>query len=82
MFPLIPPSLLPTQTDGEESDKCSHTALKNGHTIPINCSGIVNLVHLEDEPGKRLSLKKAVPFEEPKKFQGEGRLVVGGMAVV
>lgn len=57
------------EQDGEESDKCSHTALKNGHTIPINCSGIVNLVHLEDEPGKRLSLKKAVPFEEPKKFQ-------------
>ncbi|XP_066494980.1 phosphatase and actin regulator 4 isoform X2 [Tiliqua scincoides] len=57
------------EQDGEESDKCSHPALKNGHTIPIDCTGIVNLAHLEEEPGKRLSLKKAVPFEEPKKLQ-------------
>ncbi|XP_061452268.1 phosphatase and actin regulator 4 isoform X2 [Rhineura floridana] len=58
------------EQDGEEPDKFSHTALKNGHTIPIDCSGIVNLTHLEEETGKRSSLKKPVPFEEPKTLQG------------
>ncbi|KAJ6663456.1 hypothetical protein lerEdw1_009535, partial [Lerista edwardsae] len=58
------------EQDGDTSDKCGHTTLKNGHTIPIDCSGIVSLAHLEEEPGRRLSLKKAFPVEEPKKLQG------------
>ncbi|XP_060640264.2 phosphatase and actin regulator 4 isoform X1 [Anolis sagrei] len=61
---------LEQETDGEEPDKLNHTSLKNGHTIPIDCSGIVNLAHLEEETGKRASLKKPIPPEEPKKLQG------------
>nr|XP_028594543.1 phosphatase and actin regulator 4 isoform X2 [Podarcis muralis] len=58
------------EQDEEEPDKLSHDALKNGHTIPIDGSGIVNLAHLEEETGKRTSLKKPVPLEELKKSQG------------
>nr|XP_056702687.1 phosphatase and actin regulator 4 [Euleptes europaea] len=58
------------EQDGEEPDKIGHTALKNGHTVPIDCSGITGLSHLEEEPGKRSSLKKPGPSEEPKKSQG------------
>ncbi|XP_048357278.1 phosphatase and actin regulator 4 isoform X1 [Sphaerodactylus townsendi] len=58
------------EQDGEDPDKTSHTALKNGHTIPIDCSGVTGLSHLEEEPGKRSSLKKPVSLEEPKKSQG------------
>ncbi|KAM6428387.1 phosphatase and actin regulator 4 isoform 2-T2 [Liasis olivaceus] len=58
------------EQDGEEPDKLIHATLKNGHTIPIDYSGIVNLAHLEEETGKRLSLKKSSPPEEPKKLQG------------
>ncbi|XP_060113968.1 phosphatase and actin regulator 4 isoform X3 [Heteronotia binoei] len=57
-----------TSEDGEEPDKISHTALKNGHTIP--CSGIAGLGHLEEEPERKASLKKPVLPEEPKKSQG------------
>lgn len=64
---LTPHSL----TDGEEPDKLSHTALKNGHTVPISGSGISNLAHLEEEIEKRSSLKKPVPVEEPKKRPGK-----------
>ncbi|XP_070620548.1 phosphatase and actin regulator 4 isoform X2 [Erythrolamprus reginae] len=57
--------------DGEEDpEKLIHNTLKNGHTIPIDYSGIVNLTHLEEESGKRLTLKKSSPPEEPKKLQG------------
>ncbi|XP_026531888.1 phosphatase and actin regulator 4 isoform X3 [Notechis scutatus] len=59
-----------TSEDGEEPEKLIHATLKNGHTIPIDYSGIVNLTHLEEETGKRLSLKKSSPPEEPKKLQG------------
>ncbi|XP_039190216.1 phosphatase and actin regulator 4 isoform X4 [Crotalus tigris] len=59
-----------TSEDGEEPEKPIHATLKNGHTIPIDYSGIVNLAHLEEETGKRLSLKKSSPPEEPKKLQG------------
>ncbi|KAL8220411.1 UNVERIFIED_CONTAM: Phosphatase and actin regulator 4 [Gekko kuhli] len=59
------------EQDGEEPDKISHAALKNGHTVPIDCSGIAGLGHLEEEPGKKPSLKKPVPSEEPKKSQGD-----------
>ncbi|XP_067399358.1 phosphatase and actin regulator 4 isoform X4 [Emydura macquarii macquarii] len=59
-----------TSEDGEEPDKLSHTALKNGHTVPISGSGISNLAHLEEEIEKRSSLKKPVPVEEPKKRPG------------
>ncbi|XP_062996307.1 phosphatase and actin regulator 4 isoform X2 [Elgaria multicarinata webbii] len=58
------------EQDGEEQDKLSHTALKNGHTIPIDCSGIGSLGPLEEEAGKRSSLRKPVPAEEPKRWQG------------
>uniref|UniRef100_A0A8C5RXG7 Phosphatase and actin regulator 4 n=1 Tax=Laticauda laticaudata TaxID=8630 RepID=A0A8C5RXG7_LATLA len=58
------------EQDGEEPEKLIHATLKNGHTIPIDYSGIVNLTHLEEETGKRLSLKKSSPPEEPKKLQG------------
>ncbi|XP_015671452.1 phosphatase and actin regulator 4 [Protobothrops mucrosquamatus] len=58
------------EQDGEEPEKPIHATLKNGHTIPIDYSGIVNLAHLEEETGKRLSLKKSSPPEEPKKLQG------------
>ncbi|XP_054855162.1 phosphatase and actin regulator 4 isoform X2 [Eublepharis macularius] len=58
------------EQDGEEPDKITHMALKNGHTIPIDCSGITGLGHLEEEPGRRSSLKKTIPSEEPKKSQG------------
>ncbi|XP_077193343.1 phosphatase and actin regulator 4 isoform X3 [Paroedura picta] len=58
------------EQDGEEQDKISHTALKNGHTIPIDCSGIAGLGHVEEEPGRKSSLKKPIPLEEPKKSQG------------
>ncbi|XP_026558286.1 phosphatase and actin regulator 4 isoform X3 [Pseudonaja textilis] len=59
-----------TSEDGEEPEKLIHATLKNGHTIPIDYSGIVNLTHLEEETAKRLSLKKSSPPEEPKKLQG------------
>ncbi|KAH0631241.1 hypothetical protein JD844_005488 [Phrynosoma platyrhinos] len=59
-----------TSEDGEEPEKLSHTTLKNGHTIPIDCSGIDNLAHLEEETGKRASLKKPLPSEDLKKLQG------------
>ncbi|XP_042296755.1 phosphatase and actin regulator 4 isoform X2 [Sceloporus undulatus] len=58
------------EQDGEEPDKLSHTTLKNGHTIPIDCSGIDNLAHLEEEAGKRPSLKQPLPSEDLKKLQG------------
>ncbi|XP_070805672.1 phosphatase and actin regulator 4 isoform X1 [Pituophis catenifer annectens] len=58
------------EQDGEEPEKLIHATLKNGHTIPVDYSGIVNLTHLEEETGKRLSLKKSSPPEEPKKYQG------------
>ncbi|XP_063168491.1 phosphatase and actin regulator 4 isoform X2 [Candoia aspera] len=58
------------EQDGEEPDKLIHATLKNGHTVPIDYSGIVNLAHLEEETGKRLSLKKSSPPEEPKKLHG------------
>uniref|UniRef100_A0A8D0B6L1 Phosphatase and actin regulator 4 n=1 Tax=Salvator merianae TaxID=96440 RepID=A0A8D0B6L1_SALMN len=41
------------EQDGEEADKFSHTALKNGHTIPIDCTGIVSVAHLEEETVQR-----------------------------
>ncbi|XP_032083364.1 phosphatase and actin regulator 4 isoform X3 [Thamnophis elegans] len=59
-----------TSEDGEEPEKLIHATLKNGHTIPVDYSGIVSLTHLEEESGKRLSLKKSSPPEEPKKLQG------------
>ncbi|XP_013928271.1 PREDICTED: phosphatase and actin regulator 4 [Thamnophis sirtalis] len=58
------------EQDGEEPEKLIHATLKNGHTIPVDYSGIVSLTHLEEESGKRLSLKKSSPPEEPKKLQG------------
>ncbi|XP_053123344.1 phosphatase and actin regulator 4 isoform X2 [Hemicordylus capensis] len=58
------------EQDGEDLEKGSHTTLKNGHTIPIDCAGIVSLTQLEEETGRRLSLKKPVPSEEPKRLQG------------
>ncbi|XP_062818375.1 phosphatase and actin regulator 4 isoform X2 [Anolis carolinensis] len=57
------------EQDGEDPDKFNHASLKNGHTIPID-SGMVNLAHLEEETGKRASLKKPIPSEEPKKLPG------------
>lgn len=68
LLPLLPSPPFP---DGEEPEKLIHATLKNGHTIPVDYSGIVNLTHLEEETGKRLSLKKSSPPEEPKKYQGE-----------
>ncbi|XP_019345782.2 phosphatase and actin regulator 4 isoform X2 [Alligator mississippiensis] len=59
-----------TSEDGEEPDKLGHTALKNGHTVPISGSGISDLDHLEEEVAKRTTLKKPVPAEEPKKRPG------------
>ncbi|XP_039367699.1 phosphatase and actin regulator 4 isoform X1 [Mauremys reevesii] len=58
------------EQDGEEPDKLSHAALKNGHTVPIGGSGMSNLAHLEEEVGKKSSLRKSVPVEEPKKRPG------------
>ncbi|XP_019368061.1 PREDICTED: phosphatase and actin regulator 4 isoform X3 [Gavialis gangeticus] len=59
-----------TSEDGEEPDKLGHTALKNGHTVPISGSGMSDLDHLEEEVAKRTTLKKPVPAEEPKKRPG------------
>ncbi|XP_073173415.1 phosphatase and actin regulator 4 isoform X3 [Lepidochelys kempii] len=55
------------EQDGEEPDKLSHTALKNGHTVPIGGSGVSNL---EEEVEKKSSLRKSVPVEEPNKRLG------------
>uniref|UniRef100_A0A7M4FSJ1 Phosphatase and actin regulator 4 n=2 Tax=Crocodylus porosus TaxID=8502 RepID=A0A7M4FSJ1_CROPO len=58
------------EQDGEEPDKLGHTALKNGHTVPISGSGMSDLDHLEEDVAKRTTLKKPVPAEEPKKRPG------------
>ncbi|XP_044291051.1 phosphatase and actin regulator 4 isoform X2 [Varanus komodoensis] len=58
-----------TSEEGEESDKSSHTTLKNGHTVPIDCSGIGNLEHQEEETEKGSRLNPE-PVDEPKKWQG------------
>ncbi|NXT60324.1 PHAR4 regulator, partial [Chaetops frenatus] len=52
---------------GEEPEKLSPPALKNGHTVPIGGPGGCNLPSQEEETTKPSSLRKPVPVEEPKR---------------
>ncbi|XP_074832526.1 phosphatase and actin regulator 4 isoform X2 [Carettochelys insculpta] len=58
------------EKEEEEPDKLSHTALKNGHTVPIGGPGISSLAQVEEVAEKRSSLRKSVPVEDPKRRPG------------
>lgn len=55
---------------GEDPGKLSHATLKNGHTAPIGSTRPSSPVQVEEELGRRASLRKPVPEEEPKKRLG------------
>ena len=56
-------------SDGEDSGKLSHAALKNGHTTPIGSARSSSPVLVEEEPER--SLRNLTPEEESKKRLGK-----------
>ncbi|KAI5947104.1 Phosphatase and actin regulator 4 [Manis javanica] len=59
-----------SEPGGEDPGKLSHAVLKNGHTTPIGITRAPSPVQVEEEPGRRASVRKPLPEEDPKKQLG------------
>ncbi|XP_044246536.1 phosphatase and actin regulator 4 isoform X1 [Ursus arctos] len=59
-----------SEQGSEDPGKLSHAVLKNGHTTPIGSTSSSSPDQAEEESGRRASLRKPVPEEDPKKRSG------------